>query len=548
MNDTEHYPRRKVLVIALLGLFIGLLAYAVADQALNQQIAFDIITNNTDLCAFNHTSGRCDGTRNGSTDYYNNDSAIQILLKAHANAVAQNASIQLYINDTEVLHTSGRPLGVAEDNYKSISVLIPKGQKYKAIFLNYHHYEWREYQILSGKNGTLSIVQNITQTGGGGVSFDGTPVNLNGSRFDNGTQYFINNTQTAYYVEKNGSDSNTCLSISSACLTVMGAINKIPAIVTNNVQVYINGTYTENVILQGKSFSGPYTITLNGTLSMTPWLNTTMTSGFNGSAYLQPVIYGTFTSGLYNNTLIKFINGSNAGEYRIVDYNNATAMVLTGNILPGAFSAGDNFKILNWTAVINPPSDYSIRVISQNGIIIDGIYLDGGFTMDGSTDEILHSKIKTKYQPSSSIDVYSHVKQSTLKPTNNLWTVYSGNYVMLDIRMSDTQWMGNKIFLEPFDGSAGVIGILSRVGYTLIWGGNVFDSAVAGSVRVDNNGHVQFNSQTGIQNNFMRLTPGGIGVVVLDGSGAMGVTTAINATLGGGTLVTNESSSYSWYN
>lgn len=107
------------------------------------------IVDNTDLCDFNHSTMRCDGTRTANVTY-NASSEIELLVFSHANQTSQTAQIILNIDGTNVSYTSGRPLGGAETSYKELSVTIPKYTNYTLYFTNEHHYEWREYRKVHG--------------------------------------------------------------------------------------------------------------------------------------------------------------------------------------------------------------------------------------------------------------------------------------------------------------------------------------------------------------------------------------------------------------
>jgi len=107
----------------------------------------------------------------------------------HANTGSQTANIILNINGTNVSMYALRPLANPESTAQSTTAIIPKGASYKIFATNYHHYEWREYPILSGKNGTLSINTSISdaqlnlkvnKTSQGDV-LDGTFTGSNGS-------------------------------------------------------------------------------------------------------------------------------------------------------------------------------------------------------------------------------------------------------------------------------------------------------------------------------------------------------------------------------
>jgi hypothetical protein len=103
------------------------------------------IVNNTDLAPTYGTGERVTGTT-----YWSNDTDIEIQVFSHANTVSQNAQIELNINGITTQHIALRPIGVAEEVYTPTTIIIPKHSSYNLTFLNYHHYEWREYKKVNG--------------------------------------------------------------------------------------------------------------------------------------------------------------------------------------------------------------------------------------------------------------------------------------------------------------------------------------------------------------------------------------------------------------
>ncbi len=151
----------KVYKIAVVALVFAFLGWFLPQQA---DVSFETVGNDTDLCNFNHTSGRCNGVRNASVIYHANESSIYISIKAHGNAANQNVNISLFRNGVEIAHDAKRPLAVPENIWGTAYGIIDKGDNYSFTVEGYHHYEVYETYFLSGKNGTLSINQNITNT------------------------------------------------------------------------------------------------------------------------------------------------------------------------------------------------------------------------------------------------------------------------------------------------------------------------------------------------------------------------------------------------
>lgn len=221
------YKPRSIIGIAVLAFLIAAAGYVIAQNAQDTadiNNVFEIVVNNTNLApsVAGHPPGT--GERVSGTTYWANTTPIQVLVFAHAMAVGDNAEIHLFINGTKVADTSGRPLGGAETSNKTIIAMIPKGANYSFEFNNAHHYEWREYPVLSGKNGTLSINQSVFQSYN--ATYDATTTafnsNYSSQTFPNST---INGTiirnYTAHY--KVGSFTrNTTVASGTQSITSIG--------------------------------------------------------------------------------------------------------------------------------------------------------------------------------------------------------------------------------------------------------------------------------------------------------------------------------------
>ena len=188
MNEEEHHKHRKYWLLCILAVFIAIVGVILPEQ---EDIAFEIIKNNTDLCDFNHTSGLCNGIRQSNVTYYTNDSTIILTVYAHANTASQTAGVFVYRDNILIEAQSGRPLAVPEETWRGVTVIMPRNTSYRVNFTNYHHFNWTEDQILSGRNGTLSI--NQTVIGGAGCTGDCSFNNLsiNSLNFNNTPDSYI---------------------------------------------------------------------------------------------------------------------------------------------------------------------------------------------------------------------------------------------------------------------------------------------------------------------------------------------------------------------
>lgn len=440
-NPYGIHKHRKIFIVAIFGLLFAIVAFSIAQSALDQQTAFEIIVNNTNLAPTIHAEHPGTGERVNATTYYANSSAIELHVFAHAVDVNDVAGTFVSINGTVVCARSGRPLGAAESAYRGCDLIIPRYSYYWVNFSNYHHYEWREYPILSGRNGTLSINQTVINQGGagGGVSFDGNPVNLNGSSLYNGSNqqgtfnhsnltslnwsvanhtidtdvvfypynisigdgskfnsdpYFgLITKSTSYsnitmYVRPTGSDANNnnCVSSATPCLTIQHAINNIPATVNAYITIDINGTFNEAVDFRGKYVSGSYRIKLKGN-STDEDFNGTISScrqGATTSPSNITVSGAGWATNQYRMSFVKFYSGNNIGVIRPIHSNNATQLNVTGK-LPITCSAGDGISIYTIPEKISPlDSSYSLTMYGIRSIDIENINLTKGLSATGA--------------------------------------------------------------------------------------------------------------------------------------------------------------------
>lgn len=152
--------QKKCCILILAAILFALIAYVAAQNAQDTADINNIFIpypNLTNLAPTFEIDMPGTGERVDNNTYWANDTSIELHVYAHANTTSQTAEVLTYINDTLICPRSGRPLGGAETAYRGCDLTIPKGTYYRVDFFNYHHYEWYEFPILSGKNGTLSV-------------------------------------------------------------------------------------------------------------------------------------------------------------------------------------------------------------------------------------------------------------------------------------------------------------------------------------------------------------------------------------------------------
>ena len=111
---------------------------------------------------------------------------------------------------------------------------------------------------------------------------------------------------------------------SDAFATIQYAVDTIPGLVGGNVEIFINNeSYAESVAVGGKSFTGDYSITFNGTLNQQSM--GTIESAVQGSGATQGSITDVGEFGGYDNMLV-YANL----EYRIIDSDTSGTLTICG--------------------------------------------------------------------------------------------------------------------------------------------------------------------------------------------------------------------------
>lgn len=152
---------------------------------------------------------------------------------------------------------------------------------------------------------------------------------------------------TLYVDQDGGSDSNACTGgDGGVCLTINGAINKVPKRVRHNVTVNVAaGTYAENATINHFGLETGVTFTLAGTLTMfTPATGTaagtlTGAAGVASGGYVQRVT-DSGQSWTVDNLKGRFFTV--AGTSRVIVSNTATTLDV---VCPTAFGAGNAYTI-----------------------------------------------------------------------------------------------------------------------------------------------------------------------------------------------------------
>jgi hypothetical protein len=172
-------------------------------------------------------------------------------------------------------------------------------------------------------------------------------------------------TTTMYVDGTNGTDSQDkgYGTGTNAFKTVQFAVDQIAGLYSGNITIYIAaGTYKETVTISGKAATGNYSITLDG--EMTSVLGSTTVSSYvasNGATQASVTVSGaSWTVNAYQNKMLRFTTGAQAGTSRVIDSNTADTITLVGSQTSSV--TGSNFVVEDWGTIIDGESSRSTGI------------------------------------------------------------------------------------------------------------------------------------------------------------------------------------------
>lgn len=188
---------KKIAALVIIGILFTIIGWVLP---LTTTTGVQWVVNNTNKGPIVAGHGGTGERIGDNTTYWANSSPIQIFLYSHANTTGTAAEIHLFINGTKVSDTSGRPLGVAETSNRSIVATIPQYANYSVEMVNFHHYEWYEYPILTGTVTTTVVSSGGGTTGAGCVGDSGNcsfnQISVNSIKTNTSTQISLNSVLT----------------------------------------------------------------------------------------------------------------------------------------------------------------------------------------------------------------------------------------------------------------------------------------------------------------------------------------------------------------
>jgi len=195
----------------------------------------------------------------------------------------------------------------------------------------------------------------------------------------------------------------------AAFATIQYAIDLLPS--TNGGNVIINiaaGTYTENLSMGGKGFSGDYTITLKGTL--TSLATGTATGKVQGTGATQGTLTHAGQFGAYDNKLLHI---TTEDVYRIIDSDTSDTLTITGCFTN---TTNKGYTVYDWGTIIDGSAASAVLLNDQKNIVLENLSIPsssttGIFNSNYSTLTIRNCEIETTVynQFSSKSLIYSSV-------------------------------------------------------------------------------------------------------------------------------------------
>lgn len=174
--------------------------------------------------------------------------------------------------------------------------------------------------------------------------------------------------------------------IANAFSTIQRAIDAIPGTVNCNTNIKVSGeTHTAKFIVQGKAYSGNYSITIEGSMGSalssgaSTGANVNYSMGGAGSGAVQATLNDTGKAwgvNAYQNKMVVVTGGTGSGQRRIIDSNTATQFVIAGvwDTLPDNTST---YKIIDWATTLDlsasSTDSYTMELIGQQNIVLKNL-------------------------------------------------------------------------------------------------------------------------------------------------------------------------------
>lgn len=206
----------------------------------------------------------------------------------------------------------------------------------------------------------------------------------------------------------------------AAVKTVQYAVNLIQSISGGNVTVNITAeTYNETVTIRGKSFSGNYAITLQGTDGSTVTSGTATSAGSDADTYYLDDSGKAWTINAYAGYLVAITGGTGSGQKRLIESNTATKLRIIGkwDTVPDVTST---YKVYLPGTLINKLN----CAVGQTGIVLDTIDINGSGSyvlITGAMSQININYCRMTNLGSAGIDISGKLSTSAFYVSGDGW-------------------------------------------------------------------------------------------------------------------------------
>lgn len=242
---------------------------------------------------------------------------------------------------------------------------------------------------------TPAVTEGDTQTFLGPIKVVGELYRWVGSVLGKSVQATV--APITLYVETTGSDSNDCLSVSTACLTIQAALDRIPKVINHAVTVTVGiGNFAGFMVSGFQEATYPNQLIIQGTIGAfvpaTGWQSGTA-DGAGGSTEKLVDTGAGWTANNLRGALL-FIGT----EYRTIRDNTADTIEVVG-----AFTAtcnGKAYSIVEQKTVINADAPRAGTRIYMNGSYTrgDGILIRDFKTSGGTNAVWQHNTSGTRLE------------------------------------------------------------------------------------------------------------------------------------------------------
>lgn len=293
------------------------------------------------------------------------------------------------------------------------------------------------------------------------------------------------------YVDPTGTDSQNkgYGTGANAFATIQFAVNQIAGLVGGNVIINVaGGTYTENVVIQGKAFTGTYHIKLIGAVA------TVLAEIQNANITSNTTIgksTASWTVNAYAKKMVRLSGGTGAGKIGIIQSNTATTLTIYGS----------------WDR-LNSFLDTSINA-TQPDATTDFIIEDWATSIVGSISVLAGQKsviIKTiAASPASGNCIYADNGSQVESYANHIKYIFriqgfSQGYCIANL--GDTNF--TFLFFSQSEGTVygtytygGNRGALAQYGSKVVFRGSTFNNSVNSGIEISQGSFALFETATG---------------------------------------------------